>query len=569
MHTRSECLDSDRLDELASGRLPDSIAQECMSHVGCCSRCARRLEDCQADLELLRELQAAAPSVPDIRTMDVRSSSWNSGTSSLPAGNGTRGATSPLATDAIPGYRVVREVHRGGQGVVYEAIQLSTKRTVALKVMLEGPFAGRRARWRFEREVRLAASLKHPNIVAIHDSGIAHGQSYYTMDYVLGHPLDTYVRMAGPSLQDAIRIFITVCDAVSYAHRHGIIHRDLKPSNILVDEAGQPQVLDFGLAKLLTGEQNATHSQLATVPGHVLGTLRYMSPEQTRGDLELIDTRTDVYALGVILYELLIGSPPYDTGGDIMAAFTNIREVDSPRPSRLRRDIGSDLDAVILKAMHKEPDRRYSSAEDLKSDLGAWLDGLPVTARSDSSFYVLRKLATRHYFHTSVIVALVASIIAFASISYQAMVRERESAARLKGLNIQFVSHIDSLQQQVAKAVSNQPQALLGYFLLEWGSGRVESAQSIQKLIPSDSPEAAVTRFLMNNDMSLEDLRDVPKMSESLALFALGERLYHAGKLSEAKEAFGSYLDRYGGFYRPLVEARLRQIGSVRESGEP
>src|SRR5262249_45428022 len=145
-------------------------------------------------------------------------------------------------------------LHRGGQGIVYEAIQLSTKRTVALKVLLEGSLASRRDKWMFEREVKLVAALSHPNIVTIHDSGIIHGKYYFAMDYVSGKPLDTFIRMAKLNPRQILTLFKQICDAVAYAHRRGVIHRDLKSLNILVSDDGRPCILDFGMAKVLGGD---------------------------------------------------------------------------------------------------------------------------------------------------------------------------------------------------------------------------------------------------------------------------------------------------------------------------
>ena len=154
----------------------------------------------------------------------------------------------------IAGYEILREIHRGGQGIVYQAVQNSTKRKVAVKVLLEGPYASKSAQRRFEREVELIANLKHPNIVTVFDSGItADGRHYCVMDYVRGQRLDQYIRSAGLCLEDALRLFVTICQAVNSAHQKGIIHRDLKPSNILVDHEGNPKILDFGLAKQMAG----------------------------------------------------------------------------------------------------------------------------------------------------------------------------------------------------------------------------------------------------------------------------------------------------------------------------
>ena len=204
--------------------------------------------------------------------------------------------------DIIPGYRILKELHRGGQGVVYQALQESTKRKVALKVMLEGPFAGAASKRRFEREIELVGSLDHPGIVPIFDSGVAHGRFYYAMRYVRGESLSQYVHGRALSVDDTLGLFVKVCDAVDHAHQRGVIHRDLKPANILVDDDGQPHIVDFGLARIGGPDSERDRSLLISVTGQIMGTLAYMSPEQAAGRSDQVDMRSDVYALGVVLY---------------------------------------------------------------------------------------------------------------------------------------------------------------------------------------------------------------------------------------------------------------------------
>jgi len=472
--------------------------------------------------------------------------------------------TSTLPPDSLPGYTLIRELHRGGQGVVYEATQHSTRRTVAVKVLLGGDHAGERAKWRFEREVNLAAALRHNNIVVIHDSGITQGGYYYAMDYVRGEPLDAHVRRARPPIRDLVRFFLQVCDAVAYAHRHGVIHRDLKPSNILVGEDGKPKVLDFGLAKMTGDDGPENERSLATLSGQLMGTLRYMSPEQTLGKPALVDVRTDVYALGVIMYELATERPPYLTGDDLTVALKNIRETDPPKPSRLRREVNSELESIILKAMHKETERRYQSAGELAEDLRCWLDGRPVTAKSDSAFYVLRKLAARHYFHTSVIAALLLAILGFGLISYhfwgqtqdaltEQAKSEASARAAYKDMSGFFSRAQDALRRQA-----------FGWFLLEWQAGRRERAEQIRADVRADMPEHAAMTFLLDGRMTEAQLRQaLPKESGSLLHLAFGERLLAKGRTEEACREFELSCQSPGqgsDDYRRAAGARLRQL---------
>lgn len=308
------------------------------------------------------------------------------------------GAESPLT---IPGYQLMGEISRGGQGVVYEAVQLSTTRRVAVKVLHAGHFADPRDKARFEREVQVLGQLQHPNIVSIHDSGSIGGHPFYTMDFIAGQPLDDYIAArrrsgAAPASRrpegDLVDLFATICDAVHAAHLRGIIHRDLKPSNIRVDEEGRPHILDFGLAKLTGVERGAD----MTITGQFLGSLPWSSPEQAGGNPDRIDVRSDVYSLGVVLYELLTGRFPYDIEGAMHEVLDRILKADPIRPSTLRRGLDPELETIVLKCLEKEPERRYQGAGELARDLRHYLAGEAIDARRASGLYLLRKTLRRH-----------------------------------------------------------------------------------------------------------------------------------------------------------------------------
>jgi eukaryotic-like serine/threonine-protein kinase len=224
---------------------------------------------------------------------------------------------------AIVGYQILKELPRGGQAMVYLALHLATKSKVALKVLHPDFHHSARAKRYFEQEVEFASRLHHPNIVAIRDSGVIQGLYYFAMAYIRGEPLNHYLKALDLSTQDKLVLFSKICDAMAHAHQHGVIHRDLKPSNILVDERGEPQVLDFGLAKSMDAMNRTDEGpDFATLTGEIRGTLAYMAPEQAEGHPNSIDVRTDVYALGVVLYRMLTGAFPYDVSGSALNTLT-------------------------------------------------------------------------------------------------------------------------------------------------------------------------------------------------------------------------------------------------------
>lgn len=312
--------------------------------------------------------------------------------------------------------------------MVYLALQRATRRRVAIKVMTEGPFAGTADRHRFEREVRILGQINHPSIVTIHDSGTAAGCFYIVMGYIEGLPLDAWKRSSErpPTLEETLRLFWGICEAVNAAHLRGVIHRDLKPSNIRVDAAGRPHVLDFGLAKVDEGWQGMwkagdagtmgsaggdTSMRAMTLTGQFIGSLPWSSPEQAgAGAAGGIDVRSDVYSLGVMLYQALTGAFPYDIGGSMLEVARRIVH-DEPIPpseafaqrSRIKRLFGDgeaerindEVETIVLKCLSKDRERRYQNAGELARDIGRYLAGEPIEAKRDSLVYVLGKQLKR------------------------------------------------------------------------------------------------------------------------------------------------------------------------------
>lgn len=300
-------------------------------------------------------------------------------------------AETPKGPVEIEGYALEEEIQRGGQGIVYRALQISTGRQVAIKVLRRGrgPDGGAR----FEREVQLLAALDHENIVAVHASGSLPEWNYLVMDYVPGLHLDEYVERRGLTVRATLDLFLPICRAVEAAHLRGILHRDLKPANIRVDGDGRPRVLDFGVARqvLASGEAHGV-----TGTGQFVGSLPWASPEQTRQDPDTLDLRSDVYSLGVMLYSALTGRFPYEVAGNLADVLGNIANVVPAAPSAHRPEIEPDVDAIVLAALRKERDARYQGAGELARDLASYLQGEPVQARGQEQGYLLRRALVRH-----------------------------------------------------------------------------------------------------------------------------------------------------------------------------
>ncbi|MCK4341281.1 MAG: protein kinase [Phycisphaerae bacterium] len=304
--------------------------------------------------------------------------------SPTPGSAGSSFTTPP--PDSFAGYKILKEIHRGGQGVVYQALQKSTKRKVAIKVMKEGPFAGTADKARFDREVQVLGQLKHSNIVAIHETGVAAGCHFFVMDYISGQPLDVYMQSGKRSVDETAALFAKICEAVNAAHVRGIIHRDLKPGNIRIDEHGEPHILDFGLAKTVTPDD----SSLMTLTGQFIGSLPWASPEQAEGQPSKIDVRTDVYSLGVLFHQMLTGKFPYEVVGNMRDVLDRIMNAAPARPSTIRKQINGEIETIVLKCLQKDSERRYQSAGDLARDLEHYLAGEPIEARRDSALYLFR-----------------------------------------------------------------------------------------------------------------------------------------------------------------------------------
>lgn len=356
---------------------------------------------------------------------------------------------------------IVRLIAEGGMGRVYEGLQGMPCRTVAVKVIRPGLLSPSAAR-RFEHEAHVLGRLTHPGIARIYSAGVHdhHGcpLPYFVMEHVEeARPITVFAADRMLSVRDRVRLFQQACAAVAHGHQRGVIHRDLKPGNILVDATGQPKVIDFGVARSTDGDVALT--TMHTDADQLVGTLQYMCPEQFDGSVAELDVRADVYALGVVFYELLTGHPPYDLRRrHVVDAARVVREVEPQSLSTIDRGLRGDLETIVGTCLEKDRTRRYSSAAELEADLGRYLRGEPIAARRPGLVESLLRLARRHRFAAATAAAvLVATVAALVGISVFAVradqerrlavaERERADAASREARDQLYVANLRSLR---------------------------------------------------------------------------------------------------------------------------
>ena len=503
-----------------------------------------------------------------------------------------------IESDRVGPYRLVRELGAGGMGMVYLAMHEGPgfERPVALKVIRRGMDTDQMLR-RFQLERRLLAALRHPNIARLMDAGaMPDGRPFFVMDFVEGTPLDAYCDRHALGVRDRLRLFQTVCSAVEHAHANLIVHRDIKPGNILVSDAGVPVLLDFGIGKLLTAatQSDPAMSTETMTTGRVF-TPAYASPEQIRG--EGVGTASDVYGLGALLFQLLTGKRPFEGAG--AALERAVLDTEPPRPSAVSGvSLDGDLDAIILKALRKEPDRRYTSVAALTDDVQRYLDGQPVRAHAGSFAYRAGKFVRRHRVPlaaTSVVFGALVVATAYSVSQARAVTRERDkalavqgfllemfgSAGRDRGDSVSLKALLDGQAALVPAAYAGEPvmQAEMlsvlaeGYDRLGLYAQAEPLAQRALELrramLRHDHPDIAFSTGLLG---WIQHERGRSKEGEALLRAAValwpdarprnpGGHARTLNDLGVVREAQQSY-DDAAAFYREALDIRRRELGA-------
>ena len=489
---------------------------------------------CAADAELRAEVES-------LLLHDERSLPLEVGSAAAQAlGLDADAAAEPPAAEHIPQrigrYRIIRKLGEGGMGTVFEAEQDNPRRTVALKMIRPG-IASAHVLRRFKLEAHVLGRLQHPGIAQIYEAGTAEvatpdgalvEQPYFALELIRGQPLCEFVRQHDLSVRQRLDLLARICDAVEHAHQHGVIHRDLKPGNVLVDQSGQPKILDFGVARVTDADVQVT--TLRTDVGQLVGTLAYMSPEQVAGSGAALDTRSDVYALGVLIFQVLADRLPYDLSDKTIpeAARTVVEEEPAPLTA-ISRTFRGDLTTIVAKAREKQKHRRYQSASERGAELRHYLANEPISARPATTLYQFGKFARRNpALVGGVLTAFAALVIGIAGTASQAVraTRARDRAQATERVAEQQRAEADAqrIEAQRQAAIARAVNDFLSQDLLAAANPEKERDRAITVREVLDRASTAIgSRF-----------KEQP-LVEAAVRTTLGEAYYGLGEYDSAE----------------------------------
>lgn len=509
---------------------------------------------CGADAELRREVEALlehdTAAVTAFARNPLASRFGLQGDTQTPAVS----VNPPPSGQMLGPYRLLTEIGAGGMGAVFlaERADRHFDKLVAIKLLRPDRRSGAIVR-RFHQEWQALARLEHPNIARLLDAGEGPSGPYLVMEFIEGEPITVDARRRGLSMRQRVALAADVCDAVQHAHQRGVIHRDLKPSNVLVDVEGRVRIVDFGVARLIGDEPAAVGA--GTLAGELLGTPAYMSPEQAAGDGE-IDTRSDIYAVGALLYELLAGRTPHQIEDASMAeALRAVRETDPPRLGQLNRALCGELDLIVSTAMHRDREKRYASAAEFGSDLRRHLRDEPVLARPPDAWYYAAKLCRRHRWTVVAAGLTLASLVGGSGVAYWSAHRAR-AEARTAWSAVEMVRELaqrDDLWEPESDPGAIERLRRLAARLPGWCRDNpridMEVCAVVGTRLAQTTPEARPdAERLLRFALRVQEASDGSRMAAgSGAAVALGRMLASQGRTAEAELILRSAVEALDG----------------------
>ena len=443
----------------------------------------------------------------------------------------------PLPIPQIPGYNVIRVIGEGGMSAVYEAWQEKPHRRIALKVLLPTLISPALLR-RFSLEIEILGRLEHPAIARIYEAGsVGSGtlaQPFFAMEFIEGLSITDYVERNKLSVRRRLELLRQVVDGVHHAHQKGIIHRDIKPSNILMGADGQPKILDFGVARLVEADVQVTTARQEA--GVVIGTLPYMSPEQADGRTDDVDIRTDVYALGILIFEVLTGQRPYRLETRLIhEAVRLIHEQEPTRLGEINRAFRGDLELIVRKAIEKDKDQRYASAAALSDDLHRYLTNLPITAQPPSVWYLARKFTQRHKALAGSGVAIFLALATGLVLASAGMLRARRAEEKARKAEHEAFQQSDKAHANLRKALNSVDQFTI--FVSEGPLARLPEAAPVREQLLRN----AVTFYEELAGENPQD--DQVQLALNWALIRMGCFYYDTERWAQSRDLFNKNID--------------------------